>query len=215
VAGLASAALPEGALFAPVLVLTYIFRSNSRTLARRTYEGVGLVVVALLGLGAFLLFLYAHFGTSGALLEPLQIWTTGLDWASLSFALSPINALTQAFYYGFAPAPLDLPRLLAAWSVLVPPVLLMLLGARFLSFEQELLGWLLWVVPLISGVGPGYAGSAHWLSMGRVMAVALPLELIIGAVIVRFRWLGPCLLTASAGFFALFCYLAGAGVALG
>jgi hypothetical protein len=90
--------------------------------------------------------------------------------------------------------------------------MLLVLGGRFLSFELELIGWLLWGLPFLSNslAGSGWA-TDRWMSMGRFMMVLIPAHIIIGAVLVRFRWLGVPFLAASAAAFGVFALRYGAG----
>jgi len=176
---------------------------------------VALVLGTLSGLGicCYMLYLWAQFGDPMAFLHSQQYWGVGISANAIAYTLNPINALTH-FFQMATQQPLDLPRLYEALSVILPPVIILLLGARFLSFELEILAWVLWVLPYISNSmagSPGSAGESAWMSMGRFMSVMIPLQVIGGAVLVRFRWLSPFILVPWAGGFAYFAYLYGSG----
>jgi hypothetical protein len=96
--------------------------------------------------------------------------------------------------------------------VIWPPIMLLVLGGRFLSFAVELVGWLLWGLPFLSNSLAGSDwGSDRWMSMGRFMVVLIPAHIIIGAVLVRFRWLGVPFLATWAAAFGVFAIRFGAG----
>lgn len=217
IAGLASACRSQGVLFAPVLVAAYLLRGEKRDPARYLPFAGLLALVSLAGILSYMGFLWYRFDDPLALMYAQRYWNVGFRGETLTYTLNPVNALSNFVKYLLLPTT-DYPRLWESFCVIAPPILLMLLGARFLSFELELIGWLLWGVPYISnalGASDAAAGHLHWMSMGRFMAVALPLQVILGAVVLRFRWLGPPLLALSAAAFALFAYWFGAGAWVG
>ncbi len=214
VAAVASACSPQGALLAPVLALTYLLRTDLPA-APRLLRCALWGALSLVGLGAYMTFLALRFGHPLAFLHAQAAWHSGINIYTLSYGLNPVHPLSNFFYYAML-RPVDFPRLWEATCVVVPPLALLLLGARFLSFEAEMLGWLFWGVPYFANCLAGSSPSnGHWMSMGRYMQVVIPLQLIAGSVIIRFRWLGPLLLAFSAVAFALLALRYGAGAWVG
>jgi len=93
---------------------------------------------------------------------------------------------------------------------------LLVLGGRYLSFELEIIGWILWGLPYVSNSLAGNPPmDTQWMSKGRFMAVMLPAQIIAGAVLVRLRWLSVAFLVAWSSAFAIFCFRYGNGAWVG
>lgn len=145
-----------------------------------------------------------------------KYWNVGINMERLGYALNPINAMTRVMYYAFYSGPVDWPRLWEALCLIWPPVVLLILGGRYLSFELEIMGWILWGLPYISNSLAGNPPmDTQWMSMGRFMAVMLPAHIIVGAVLVRLRWLAVAFLVLGASAFAVFCVKFGNGAWVG
>jgi hypothetical protein len=216
-AALASACRSQGALFGPVLAIAYLLRSDQNGVWRRVPTASALCAISWGGLVGYMCYLNATFQDPLAFFHAQRTWHVGIDAMHISYAMNPANAITNLFYCWFK-APMDWPRFYEALMVVLPPVVIMVLGARFLSFEMEMLAWILWGLPYISNclaASDAANGYLHWQSMGRFMAVVLPLQIILAAVVVRFRWVAAPLLAVSAAAFALFSYLFGTGAWLG
>ena len=212
VAGIAAASRSQGVLFGPVLALTYLARSDVRQPLLRLGIAVLLGIISATGILAFMAYLGVTFHDPLAFVHCERFWNVGVNTATLREALNPINALTDVLRHAFFTTPVDWPRLWEALCLIWPPVMLLILGGRFLSFELELVGWLLWGLPYVSNSLAGYpAEASKWMSMGRFMEVMLPAQIILGALIMRFRWAGVPLLALSSAAFAIFAYKFGAG----
>jgi Gpi18-like mannosyltransferase len=210
VAALASATRSQGVLFGPFLAITFFLRSDLPTPLRAGKAAV-LAVVSALGLAVYMIYLHQNFGDPLAFMHAQVGWNVAFDWAHITYGLNPTHALTNAMYWTWH-EPLVMPRFYEAWCVIVPPIVILLLGARFLSFELELIAWGLWILPYVTNSMAGNPPFEHaWISMGRFMLANLPLGVIIGAMVVRFRWAGPLLVATSAAVFAYFAYLSGTG----
>jgi len=215
IAAVAASSRSQGVLFGPVLATTYLFRGDDANLWVRAGKSVIFGCISAIGLLGYMLYLGITVHDPLAFAHAQVLWNVGINGTTLSYALNPVNPMTHLVSQ-ILTQPVDWPRVYEATCVIVPPVVLMLLGARFLSFEQEMVGWLLWGLPYVSNSLAGNPpGSSQWMSMGRFMAVALPLQLIMGAVIVRFRWLGPLVLALSVALFAVFAMKFGAGAWVG
>ncbi|HUO08466.1 MAG TPA: hypothetical protein VM008_09230 [Phycisphaerae bacterium] len=212
VAAVASACRAQGVLFAPILGLTFLLRSDIRNPMKRFGVGTVLGMVSLIGIVSYAAFLGVRFGDPLAFNHAQQHWNVGLHTAQFYNALNPMNALTHVMKYAFYTGPMDWPRLWEALCIIWPPIMLLVLGGRFLSFELEVVGWLLWGVPYVSN---GLAGSpplsSQWMSMGRFMAVLIPAHIIIGAVFGRMRWAGIPWLAIWGSAFGVFAVKFGAG----
>ncbi len=124
--------------------------------------------------------------------------------------------MTNVFNYAFYTVPMDWPRLWEALCVIWPPIMLLILGGRFLSFELEIVGWLLWGLPFISNSLAGYPpGNSIWMSMGRFTLILIPAHIIFGALFARFRWAGVPWLAVWASAFAVFAFKFGLGEWIG
>jgi hypothetical protein len=212
VAAVASSCRAQGALFAPILGLTFLMRSDLRNPFARFGVGTVLGAISLTGLACYAVYLQITFGDALAFNHAQHNWNVGLHTAQLYNALNPMNALTHVIHCAFYTQPMDWPRFWEAFCLLWPPIMLLVLGGRFLSFELEIVGWLLWGLPYVSN---GLAGnpplSSQWMSMGRFMVVLIPAHIIFGAVFARFRWAGIPWLVLWAAAFAVFAYKFGAG----
>lgn len=213
VAAVASSCRSQGVLFGPVLALTFLLRSNLPSWPRRLGMAGLLGMIAGLGLLAYMIYLHVAFGDALVFMKMQKHWHVGINASTLSYALNPVNALNNFSFYAFELRPVQWPRVVESASVLLPPILLMILGARFLSFELELIGWLLWGLPYVSNALAASEAPihVHWMSMGRFMTAVLPLQIIAASVIVRFRWLAPFFLAFSVFLFTLLAYAYGGG----
>ena len=141
-----------------------------------------------------------------------KYWNVGLSWDRITYAANPIHAMTQFFWFAFYRGEIDWPRLWEATCLIWPPIVLLLFGGRYLSFELEVLGWILWGLPYVSNSMAGNPPfDTQWMSMGRFMAVMIPLYIIFGAIFVRLRWLGLAFIVLWASAFALFAFKYGNG----
>ncbi|NQU11881.1 hypothetical protein HQ590_13890 [bacterium] len=214
-AALASSSRAQGALFGPVLALSYLVRSDQRSVPRRLGVAVVLGLISATGLMGYLAYQQVVFGEPLAFLRAQEVWGVGISKATLLHAANPVNAITNFLALTFNRPDgwsVHWPMAWEAGCVIWPPIVLAVWGRRYLSWELQVLGWLLWGLPYVSSSLSGYPPqSMPWMSMGRFMAVALPLHLALGPVMVRRRWLGPVLVSLSAAAFAVFAYKAGAG----
>ena len=112
--------------------------------------------------------------------------------------------------------PIDWPRLWEGACLISQPIILLIWGWRMLSFELWLVGWMLWGLPYVSNSMAGYPPmDTQWMSMGRFMAVALPIYLIAGAMFEKRRWMGILMLIPWAVTFGIFSYKYGTGAWVG
>lgn len=212
VAAVASSCRSQGVLFGPILAVTFLLRSDMRNAFLKIAAAGGLAVLSEVGLAAYMLFLERTFHDPLAFVHAQKGWSVGVNSTTIAYAMNPANALSHFLRYALYTSPMDLPRLWEAFCLLWPPIMLMVLGGRFLSFELEMTGWLMWGLPYVSNCLAGTPPGDHqWMSMGRFMAVMLPAQIILGAVFVRFRWAGIPLLASSAALFGVFCYIFGFG----
>ena len=209
-----SALSHKGVLFRAPIAGLYVSHAASdiRNPLAKLGKGVLLGLVSLAGIICYAIYLQVQFGDALAFNHAQQQWNVGLHTAQLYNALNPMNALTHVMHLAFYTHPMDWPRLWEALCVVWPPIVLLILGGRFLSFELELVGWLLWGLPYVSN---GLAGnpplSSQWMSMGRFMTVLIPAHIILGALFARLRWAGLPWLVMWASAFAVFAYKFGAG----
>jgi hypothetical protein len=212
VAAVASSCRSQGVLFGPILAVTFLLRSDMRNAVLKVVTAGGLAVLSEVGLTLYMLYLQKTFHDPLAFVHAQKGWNVGVNSMTISYAMNPVHPLSQFMQYLMYTTPIDLPRLWEAFCLLWPPIMLMVLGGRFLSFELEMAGWLMWGLPYVyNSLAGGTLGEHQWMSMGRFMAVMLPAQIILGAVFVRFRWAGIPLLGASAALFGLFCYIFGFG----
>ena len=137
--------------------------------------------VSAIGLICYMVFLQAKFHDPLAFMHGQTYWNVGLNWERIRYASNPVHALAQVLYYAFFHGPMDWPHLWESLCVIWPPIVLLLLGGRYLSFELELVGWMLWGLPYISNsMAGGRLLDTPWMSMGRFMAVLLPVYIIAG-----------------------------------
>jgi hypothetical protein len=216
VAAIASSCRSQGVLFGPILALCYLLRTDDPSAARKLGTATVLGFISAIGLMCYMVFLYSKFGDPLAFMHAQKYWNVGINMERLGYALNPINAMTRVMYYAFYSGPVDWPRLWEALCLIWPPVVLLILGGRYLSFELEIMGWILWGLPYISNSLAGNPPmDTQWMSMGRFMAVMLPAHIIVGAVLVRLRWLAVAFLVLGASAFAVFCVKFGNGAWVG
>jgi hypothetical protein len=190
----------------------FLLRSDVRNPIAKVGIAAALGMVSVAGLACYMLYLQMTFGDPLAFAHAQAYWNVGIYTSTIYHALNPVNAMTHFVQYAAYVRPMDWPRLWEALCVILPPIMLLVLGGRFLSFELELMGWLLWGLPYVSNSLAGDpVGTWAWMSMGRFMAVLVPAQIIIGAVLVRFRWLGVPFLAGWAAAFGIFAYKFGAG----
>jgi hypothetical protein len=216
VAAVASACRSQGVLFGPVLALTYLLRSDSRDPFKKIGIAALFGIIAATGLACYMLFLYTHFGDPLAFMHAQRYWNVGLGYEQIRYALNPAHALTRVFQLAFFNGPVDWPRLWEALCLIWPPIVLLILGGRYLSFELEVIGWMMWGLPYVSNSLAGNPPmDTQWMSMGRFMAVMIPLHIILGSVLVRLRWASVAFLVLWSSAFAIFCFLYGTGAWVG
>lgn len=213
VAAVASSCRSQGVLFGPVLAVCYLLRTDDRMkLGKAAIIGL----ISAIGLLCYMLYLYFAFGDALAFMHAQKYWNVGINMERIGYALNPINAMTRVLWYAFYSGPVDWPRLWEALCLIWPPVVLLILGGRFLSFELEIMGWILWGLPYISNSLAGNPPmDTQWMSMGRFMAVMLPAHIIVGGVLVRLRWLTLAFLVLEASAFGVFCVKYGSGAWVG
>ena len=96
-----------------------------------------------------------------------------------------------------------------------PPILL-IAGRRYLTFELNVVGWLLWGLPYVSNSLAGNPPENDiWMSMGRFMLVLIPAYIILGGIFARFRWLAISWLVVWAAAFGVFAFKFGLGQWIG
>ncbi len=216
VAAFASACRSQGVLFGPILALTYLLRSGEKDAAKKILIAFGLGVISAIGLGCYMLFLNQKFHDPLAFMHGQKYWNVGLDLSRIQYALNPTHAMTRVLYYGFFSGPVDWPRLWEALCLIWPPIMLLVLGGRYLSFELEIVGWILWGLPYVSNSLAGNPPmDTQWMSMGRFMGVMIPAHIILGAIFVRLRWVGVGFLVLWASAFAIFALKYGGGAWVG
>jgi hypothetical protein len=212
IAAVASACRSQGVLFGPILATAFLLRSDVRNPFAKVGLAAAFGVVGSIGLACYMAYLDSAFENPFAFIEAQRYWNVGLSRNTLYHALNPVNAMTNFVNHAIYISPMDWPRTWEAFCVVWPPLMLLILGGRFLSFELEMAGWLMWVLPYLSNALAGSGEiTSPWMSMGRFMAVLIPAHIIIGAVLVRFRWLGVPFLAAWAAAFGVFAVRFGAG----
>lgn len=216
VAAVASSCRSQGVLFGPILALCYLLRTDHPNPI--TKLGMAAILGAISGVGIFcyMVYLYVNFGDPLAFMHAQKYWNVGISMERILYAFNPINAMSRVLWFAFYAGPVDWPRLWEALCLIWPPVVLLILGGRYLSFELEIMGWILWGLPFVSNSLAGNPPmDTQWMSMGRFMAVMLPAHIIAGAVLVRLRWLGLLFLLVWASTFGIFCMKYGAGAWVG
>ncbi len=210
IAAIASACRSQGCLFAPVLVLIYLLRADVRGLARRIPVALILGAVSGIGIICYMAYLWRTFGDPLAFVKTQQYWGVGMNKTTIAYAFNPVNSATHLIHV-MLDWPIELPRLYEACAVVAPPVVF-LLGRRYLNLELTIMAWVLWGLPFVTNSMAGSEpGEDTWMSMGRFMAVVIPLYVIYGSVLVRYRWFAPAALALSAAAFAYFSFVFGAG----
>jgi hypothetical protein len=216
IAAVASACRSQGVLFGPILALVFLLRGDSRHPAAKLGTAAVLGMISAIGIACYAFYLHLAFGDALAFFHAQVYWNVGLHSAQLFTALNPMTSFTQVLHYAFYTGPMDWPRLWEALCVIWPPIMLLILGGRFLSFELEVVGWLLWGLPFISNSLAGNPpASSMWMSMGRFTLVLIPVHIMFGAIFARFRWAGVPWLALWAAAFALFAYKFGSGAWVG
>lgn len=215
VAAIASSCRSQGVLLGPILALTFLVQAREVRPLTRWACAVAMGIIASLGLLAYMIYLYAHFGDPLVFMKAQVYWCVGINSGTLRFAMNPLHALANVWKHLGYFYPEDWPRLLESLAVIVPPVIL-LAGWRRLNLPLFLLGGIMWGLPYVSN---SLAGSSllhsNWMSMGRFMAVVLPLHMILGYWLARRPWVAYVVMGMSAGVFSIFAYLYGGGVWVG
>lgn len=215
IAAFASATRSQGVLFGPVLGLAFLLRSDVRNVFVRILIAGVLGLISEIGLISYMIYLQRVFQDPMAFMHAQVAWNVGISQATIYHALNPVNAMAHLVEVAQR-TPTDWPRLWEAFCVIWPPIALLVLGGRFLSFELEMVGWMLWGLPYVASSRAGMIPETEaWMSMGRFMAVLIPANIIAGAVILRFRWIGIPLLAFGAAVFGLFAYKYGNGEWIG
>lgn len=222
VAAIASACRSQGVLFGPILAVSFLLRSPWNRPARNFGIAMVLGIISSAGLLCYMAFLQAQFHDPLAFMHAQKYWNVGIGAQQLAAALSPINALHHLLMYatgaqaGPTHGAIDWPRLWESLCIFWPPMVL-LLGHRRISLELTLVGWVLWVLPYISNSAAGSSAEnpSHWMSMGRFMAVLLPVYMIVAPTFARRPALAIAFIVPWAAAFALFAYKFGTGVWVG
>lgn len=183
VAAISSSCRSQGVLFGMILTLTFLLQAREYRIGWRCLGTVLIGMISLTGLASYMFYLWKTFGDPLAFMKAQKNWDVGLNAHTFSYALNPINAVTNAVWYvWYRPSvlPMDWPHAVEALSVVLPPLIL-LAGWRRLNLTQTLVGWMMWGLPYVSN---SLAASLpyihpHWMSMGRFMAVVLPLQIIV------------------------------------
>jgi hypothetical protein len=216
VAAVASSCRSQGVLFGPILAVTYLLRADNPDGGKKLMTAALLGIISGIGLACYMAFLYKEFGDPLAFMHAQKYWNVGVNLERIRYASNPAHAMTRVFYYGFFAGPVDWPRLWEALCLIWPPIMLLILGGRYLSFELEMLGWMMWGLPYVSNSLAGNPPmDTQWMSMGRFMAVMIPIQIILGAVFIRLRWVGLVFLLVWASVFAVFAMKYGSGAWVG
>ena len=215
VAAFASASRSQGVLFGPILALAYVFRGDGHLLKRLLLAGV-FGVISAAGLACYMAFLAREFDDPLAFMHAQIYWNVGISVERLLFAANPTNAEAHLLGHLFFKGEIDWPRLWESLCLLWPPCLLLVFGWRYLSFELLLIGWIFWGLPYVSNSMAGNPPfDTQWMSMGRFMAVSLPLYIIFAGVLTRRPILALFVLIPWSAAFALFSYKYGSGAWVG
>jgi hypothetical protein len=216
VAAVASACRSQGVLFGPILALLYLVRGTSLPFWKRLPLAAVMGVVSAIGLGCYALFLKSEFGDALAFMHAQRYWNVGISFQRILYAADPSNALSRVFWYGFYKGEVDWPRMWEALCLIWPPVVLLVLGWRYLSFELLMVAWMFWGLPYVSNSMAGNPPfDTQWMSMGRFMAVMIPLYVIFGAVAQKRPWLAVVCIVPWTAAFGVFAYQYGNGAWIG
>jgi hypothetical protein len=216
VAGFASATRSQGVLFGPILGLTFLLRGTPRPFLKRVALTPILGLVSGLGLACYMLFLYQEFGDPLAFMHAQRYWNVGISLDRIRYALDPTNAMTHVLGFILVKGEIDWPRLWEGLCLIWPPIVLLVWGWRYLSFELLVVAWMLWGLPYVSNSMAGNPPfDTQWMSMGRFMGVALPIFMILGAMFERRRWLGLLFMVPWTVAFGVFAYKYGSGAWVG
>jgi hypothetical protein len=210
VAAFASASRSQGVLFGPVLALAFLLRGNGG-FVKRLAGSTAIGFISAIGLICYMLFLRGEFEDPIAFMHAQKYWNVGIGLDRILFALNPDHAVTHLAQFLFPQGATDWPRLWESLCLFWPPLVL-ILGRKLLSFEMLLFGWIFWALPYVSNSMAGNPPfDTQWMSMGRFMAVVIPIYLIFGAVLAKRPWLAPFLLFPWIAAFAVFAYKYGNG----
>jgi hypothetical protein len=216
VAGVASACRSQGVLLGPILGLTFLARGAPIPLRLRLVRLPVMAVFAEVGLACYMVYLWRAFGDPLAFMHAQRYWNVGIGWDQIVYAADPTHAMTRLVNLAWYNGPMDWPRLWETLCLIWPPVVLLIWGWRYLSMEMMLVGWVLWGLPYVSNSLAGNPPlDTQWMSMGRFMAVSLPLYVIFGAMFEKRRWAGLLFLLVSVTVFGVFAYKYGSGAWVG
>ena len=216
IAAVASSCRSQGVMFGPILAMSYLVRARDEHIAKRITVAGALGCVSAVGLLCYVAYLQVKFGDPLAFMHAQKHWNVGMDMKRLLYAANPTHVWEHLTTYAWRTGTTGWPRLWEGICLVWPPILLLAFGWRYLSLEMNVVGWILWGLPFVSNSMAGYPPfDSQWMSMGRFMAAALPLQVIMGGLAGRFRWLGPVMLVASVAVFAYFSYKYGAGAWIG
>jgi hypothetical protein len=216
VAAVASASRSQGVLLGPILGLTFLVRGAPIPMRLRLIRLPVMGVISEIGLACYVVFLWRQFGDPLAFMHAQWYWNVGIGLQQILYAADPTNAMAHVQYLMLYNGPIDWPRLWEALCLFWPPIVLLIWGWRYLSLELQLVAWVFWGLPYVSNCMAGNPKfDTQWMSMGRFMAVSLPLYVIFGAMFERRRWLGMLFLVTWAAAFGVFAYKYGSGAWVG
>ncbi len=215
VAAVASACRSQGVLFGPILGLIYLLRGPG-PVWKRLVALPAMGVLAEAGVIGYAAFLWDLFRDPLAFMHAQRYWNVGISWERIVYAANPTNALGRVFWYAFYKGAVDWPRLWEAACLIWPPVVLAIWGWRYLTLELLIVGWMMWGLPYVSNSMAGNPPfDSQWMSMGRFMAVVIPLYVIFGGIFERRRRVAVVFMAVWAAMFGVFAYLFGTGAWVG
>jgi hypothetical protein len=216
VAAVASACRSQGVLFGPILGLVFLLRGAPLPMRIRLIRLPVMGVFSEVGLACYVVFLWRAFGDPLAFMHAQRYWNVGIGWEQIAYAANPTHAMAYLLNLMLYKGAIDWPRLWEALCLIWPPVVLLIWGWRYLSVELLLVGWVLWGLPYVSNSMAGNPKfDTQWMSMGRFMAVSLPLYVIFGAMLEKRRWVGLLFLVIWVAAFGVFAYKYGSGAWIG
>jgi hypothetical protein len=212
VAAVASACRSQGVLFGPMLGVVYLLKEDRVPMQKKLLIVMGLGLVSEIGLASYVAYLGVKFQAPFAFMEAQRHWNVGLGVKQFLWAVDPRHAFENLYDYaverpmsGRSP---DWPHIWEAMCVIAPPVILVW-GRKLLSLELLIVGWAFWLLPYVSnslGASKAEDNCLYWMSMGRFMAVVIPLHMVVGTLMARARWVTIVMMAASAVGFVLLAY---------
>lgn len=214
-AAIAAATRSQGVFFGPILALSYLLRETEVRLTRRIVVAGILGVISSLGLIAYMWYLQHTFGDPLVFTKGQKFWNTGINAATLSYATNPWHIIENLTHW-LQVRPWNWPRVNEAVWLLLPPILLVIWGWRWLPWEFNLAAWIFWALPYVTHGQGGMPSMSHqWMSFGRFMSANVPLLMLMALIATRRPLLGGLLLGFSAVSFALLSLMYGMGMWVG